>query len=219
MKVYWVHLPNSNIKTDGYVGITNNTKQRWTKHKRLISESRHLKNAILKYNSELIWEVVFTGSEEGCTQLEEYFRPEPDIGWNIRSGGKYYKHSEEVKVKIGQANTGKKHSDEHKTKIGQALTGRKYSEESKQKMSEAQKGKELSEETKAKIRSAKARIFVNIFNAETNEVVALNVGLKEWTKEMVLDITGFYKVLQGKRKTAKGYRIEEVLLWNLNQEY
>jgi hypothetical protein len=123
MEVYWIHLPGANIKTDGYVGITNNIKQRWAKHKCLVSGSHHLKNAILKYNSDLIWEVIFTGSEEGCTQLEEYFRPEPDIGWNIRSGGKYYNPSEETKEKLRQANLGKKYSEETKAKHRKRWTG------------------------------------------------------------------------------------------------
>jgi len=123
MEVYWVHLPDANIETDGYVGITNNTKQRWAKHKCLASGSHHLKNAILKYNSDLIWEVIFIGSEEGCTQLEGYFRPEPDIGWNIRSGGKYYNPSEETKEKLRQANLGKKYSEE--TKAKRSISARK----------------------------------------------------------------------------------------------
>jgi predicted GIY-YIG superfamily endonuclease len=215
MKVYWIHLPNSNIKTDGYVGITNNTKKRWKDHNHQTNACLHLARAIQKYGDSLIWEEIFTGSEEGCAQLEEYFRPEPNIGWNIKSGGKYYKHSEATKEKIGQASKGrgygKKLSDEHKQKIGEAHKGKRLSDEHTTILIKANKGKKISSRHKEILKEKNTRVFVNIFNAKTNEIIALNVGLREWAIEMAFHSANFYKVLQGKRKTAKGYRIEEVL--------
>lgn len=58
--------------------------------------------------------------------------------------GKFYcnGHTEEVRAKISEANTGKTKSDETKKKISEANKGksRSHSEESKKKMSEAKKG-------------------------------------------------------------------------------
>jgi predicted GIY-YIG superfamily endonuclease len=114
MSLYWVHLPNSNIKTDGYVGISSDVKQRWRKHRTASSGSIHFRNAIIKYEKDLIWEVVFTGTEEGCLQLEEYFRPKENIGWNMKPGGKFVKLPYESIQKMRKSLTGKKHSQETK---------------------------------------------------------------------------------------------------------
>lgn len=116
MSVYWVYLPGAKIKTDGYVGISSNVKQRWRKHKTAASGSIHFRNAIMKYEKELIWEVIFTGTEEGCLQLEEYFRPTEHIGWNMKLGGKYAKLPYESIQKMRKALTGKPHSQEAKDK-------------------------------------------------------------------------------------------------------
>lgn len=112
MCVYWVHLPDSNIKTDGYVGVSKDVKARWRKHKNANSGSLHFKNAINKYGADLIWDIIFTGTEEGCLQLEEYFRPSTDIGWNMKEGGKYAKLSQVSIDKMARGLTGKKHTTE-----------------------------------------------------------------------------------------------------------
>jgi hypothetical protein len=73
---------------------------------------------------------------------------------------KLRRHTEETKIKIGEASKnrksmlGKKLSEEHKRKISEINLGRKHSEESKKKMSNAHKGriyKPLTEEHKKKI--------------------------------------------------------------------
>jgi hypothetical protein len=62
-----------------------------------------------------------------------------------------YKHSEETKRKISEAQIGRKHSEETKRKISEAQIGRKHSKETRRKLSEAQKGKKHSEETRRKL--------------------------------------------------------------------
>ena len=84
--LYWVHLPNHSIKTDGYVGVTKNIKTRWYKHKQDLA-CKHFAHAIQKYQEQLIWEVIFEGPLAGCYQIENYFRPNRKIGWNIAVGG------------------------------------------------------------------------------------------------------------------------------------
>lgn len=64
---------------------------------------------------------------------------------------KGYKHSEETKRKIGEANKGRKLSEEHKIKIGEANKGFKHSEETMKKRLESRKVFKHTEETKRKI--------------------------------------------------------------------
>jgi len=89
--VYWIHLPeHKNIKSDGYIGITNSTVA-----KRFREHSFHSKKdakypiyrAIKKYGDKLIVDTVFSGEYERCIEIEKHFRPNPDIGWNLRVGG------------------------------------------------------------------------------------------------------------------------------------
>lgn len=135
--VYWIHLPNTNIKKDGYVGVTNNFKTRMNAHKSDAKYGRHrnnyLQNVINKYNDQLIYEIIFEGSEEGCYQIEEYFRPDIKIGWNISIGGqipnKNRQVSEETRKRWSDFAKAKGcahlHTPESWAKISKAMQGEK----------------------------------------------------------------------------------------------
>ena len=117
--VYWIHLPEHiDIRSEGYVGITNNLKERFGRHKataRNVNRQRsvHLENAINKY-PDLIYDTVMQDCEMELAQLIELeLRPLPNIGWNIAIGGglppcmkgelnPFYgkSHSEETIIKI-----------------------------------------------------------------------------------------------------------------------
>lgn len=62
--------------------------------------------------------------------------------------------SEERKIKIGIANTGKTRTEEVKQKIREIRLGSNASEETRQKMSESRMGHNVSEETREKLRLA-----------------------------------------------------------------
>lgn len=109
--VYWVHRKTeTNVKTQGYIGVTVKLSTRKISH---LSEARlgthcnkYFARALLKYE-DIEWEVLFTGPIEGCYQLEEYFRPLPLLGWNLIEGGKIAPtlgkhHSQEVRDKISK---------------------------------------------------------------------------------------------------------------------
>ncbi|MGC1133642.1 MAG: NUMOD3 domain-containing DNA-binding protein [Nitrososphaeraceae archaeon] len=64
---------------------------------------------------------------------------------------KGFKHSDETKKRISQANTGKKHSPEMIKKIGWYWKGKHLSEEHKHKLSLANKGKKRTQETRDNI--------------------------------------------------------------------
>jgi hypothetical protein len=73
--------------SQGYVGVSKNTKTRWFRHSRY-SGNQHLKAAIKKYGwDSLIKEVVVIGKETYCYDLEAKIRPTKQIGWNIAEGG------------------------------------------------------------------------------------------------------------------------------------
>lgn len=74
--------------------------------------------------------------------------------YNIANGGggnAGYKHSEETRRKISEAQKGKKLSEETRRKVSEGNKGKYVSEETKRKISEAKKGKHLTEETKRKL--------------------------------------------------------------------
>jgi hypothetical protein len=89
-------------------------------------------------------------------------RPDVKAKWDetkakISAGNKGKVMSDEAKAKISaslighQRNVGFKHTDESRAKMSDAQKGRVVSDETKAKMSDAQKGKVISDEHKAKI--------------------------------------------------------------------
>ncbi len=91
--IYWIHLPeHTDIKYDGYVGVTQNLEQRLHCHYRDIKnkkhKNQHLVNAVGKYGwDNLIKEVWLSGAETFCYEYETVIRPHRGIGWNIAPGG------------------------------------------------------------------------------------------------------------------------------------
>jgi len=112
--------------TQGYIGISNNTKKRWYDHKYRPSNV-HLKNAIKKYGWEnLLKTVILIADEAYCLLMETKLRSEDKIGWNVVKGGgmppvnkwNLGKHlSEEIKAKISKSRTGKKHTPEMQQRL------------------------------------------------------------------------------------------------------
>jgi len=173
--VYWIHFAEHNDPhTEGYVGVTNNLERRIEEHKNR-KENLILQN-IFKKNNDLLVDELFLGEYNFCFDVENEYRPEKFIGWNINKGGfkppsaKGLKRSEETKLKISLNNVGfrgRKHSQESKVKMSNTrkkLGGRPHTEETKKKLSEIAKlrnfnpmlGRKHSEKTKQLI-SAKKR--------------------------------------------------------------
>ena len=117
---------------------------------------------------------------ESCDSVEQLYEREafwiealnarnPDIGYNLSKGGrvpsaKGYKHTDETKRKLSEANTGRKHTQETKDRIKKTKAENPYiyTDEVRAKMSRARKGKSVghpvTQETRDKISKAnKAR--------------------------------------------------------------
>ena len=130
--VYWIHLPeHTDMFTQGYIGVSKNTKKRWASHK-YSSENPHLLRAIKKYGwDNLIKEVLLMADKAYCLLMETKLRPSDKIGWNIVKGGgmppqtkwNLGKHlSEETKAKIKAKISWYKHPPELQDKLTLNLT-------------------------------------------------------------------------------------------------
>jgi group I intron endonuclease len=149
--------------SQGYVGVSNNTRKRWNDH-RTTTQNNHLKNAMNKYGWEnLVKKVIVVADRNYCLDIEKQLRPSNRIGWNIVMGGgkppsalgKKFVRSEEYKqkqrlAKIGKSswNKGLKLTEEQKAK---QFNLAEYMKDRVRPM----KGKSHSEETKEKIRQTK----------------------------------------------------------------
>lgn len=98
--------------SEGYIGITQNPKERWYNHKVGCSGSVIVNRAYKKYD-DIIESIVLEGSKELCLYTEMTLRPTTRQGWNLTEGGgmppshKGLKRTEEHKRKMGDAQRGK----------------------------------------------------------------------------------------------------------------
>lgn len=89
--VYWIHSTTMTDPTSqGYVGVTNNTKRRWANHfsklRHGVHENQHFQRAF-NIEDDLAVDILFEGAEVDCYAKEQELRPHRDIGWNINEGG------------------------------------------------------------------------------------------------------------------------------------
>ena len=169
--IYWIHhLDHTDMFTQGYIGVTNNTNDRFEEHKNR-TRNAHLKNAINKYGwDNLVKKVIIMADEAYCLMIESQLRPSDNIGWNIViGGGKPPKAKKGCNKGKAPWNKGKSPSEETRLKISLANIGKqswnkgqKTPEHIKLKLSLAKLGKPgprlgsiVSEETKQKISVSK----------------------------------------------------------------
>jgi hypothetical protein len=160
--IYWIHNDQeTNIETQGYVGITKNLTRRLKEHRR---KHNFLDNRKV--------DVFLHGDKLYCKQIEQSLRPKRNIGLNIAEGGglppnvKGIKRSDQTRQKIKDSMVGfkgKKHSEETKAKMRSVVRiPHPHTEETKKRLSEIAKnrtqpngmlGRKHSKETIEKIRA------------------------------------------------------------------
>lgn len=125
--VYWIHYSDHDITKDGYVGVTNDPKQRFLAHKR--------KNK--KISEDAIFDIIFEGTREESFELEYLLRPQKNIGWNNAIGGQHgwrygFSHTTESKDKMKSAWTDDRKSNASKMRkiINKGMKGQKREKQS-----------------------------------------------------------------------------------------
>lgn len=126
-------------------------------------------------------------------------------GYNLASGGKDFRHSEESKNKMSKSAIGKIVSEETRTRMSIASTGRIHTDETKRKISEHSLA--LTEETREKLRVA--RIETSDQMAESRR--SNNNG--SWFTD-----AGREKIRLGQLKVA-ALRKKPVLQYDLNMNF
>lgn len=155
-----VYLIQNRFNKKIYVGQTvRSIEERWYQHCK-VGGCPALKASIALHgpNSFRISVVRECQSIEDLNFWEEVFIKHYDClapkGYNLNTGGKNARHSEESKRKIGIANKGKKRSEEAKARVSQVHSGKILSPDHKEAFHSPRRGKPMSEEHKRKISEA-----------------------------------------------------------------
>ena len=186
--LYWIHLPEHDIKTGGYIGISLNAEKRFREHKSTNANCSVVKRAIDKHEDDLIYDVLWEGSYEGALQLEEYYRPEPQIGWNIRKGGISPLFGEETRRKMSE--------------IAKKRGMSKSCRDGHKSMRDSQNGM-----------NAAHLKPMNIF--KDNVMIAENVCASEWCRENGYNIKtiagGLHRTARGLQNKCIGFNAEYIV--------
>lgn len=140
--IYMITSPSGKM----YIGQTVNLYWRMYKYSKMHCDKQaKLYASFKKYGWDAhVFSILEECKKEDLNRLEVYYMElhetfNTEHGLNLRTGGDYYKLSDESKEKLRQANLGKKYSYETNYKKGVSLRGKNVSEESKIKMSNGQK--------------------------------------------------------------------------------
>ena len=157
--IYYIYnIQNGKV----YVGSSRDLQERFRKHLRGLRRNyhfnQHLQRAWIKYGEKkFTFRVIeLVDNLDDLLNREQYWIDatccvDDHKGYNIALYADRHELSEETRVKLSEAFTGKHHSEETKQKISEALTGRKLSEEHRKHLSEALTGREFSKETRQKL--------------------------------------------------------------------
>ena len=211
--IYHIHRKNDTCTTKGYIGVTTDYKSRWRHHKHHLKANthtnQHLQNAWNKYDNIIFTLLHTCNNENDMLQLEVDYRPQPNIGWNCKSGGTHYSsHSESTKNKIRNYNLGRKHSKE--TRYKQSIA--------KQGITSNRLGCTLSDATKEKLRQANLGKITP--KAICNKISASNAKFTE--PKFWIHISGliFYGAPYELRITFPSHKLATSALVNVyNEKY
>lgn len=200
-----------------YIGITSkNPIKRWNGGLGYLN-NEYFSRAIVKYGwDNFKHEILFCDLSKEDAEAKEielislYRSDERAFGYNIQHGGSARgKHSEESKLKIGQANkgrlpwnTGKHRDDETKRKISESHKGMHLTEDAKRKISLANKGKKQGSEVVRKRAEACCK-----------KIICIELGKEFPSVKMASELTNINKnsisaCLNGRSNSAGGYHWE-----------
>lgn len=173
--VYHIKLPNMGLE-EGYVGISQNPKERWANHGRG-KEGYPVQKAIAKYKDKLEYKILGCFDLlEDALWLEYTLRPTPRLGWNVAVGGGLPPDS----------------SGENNPNYGKSAT-----EETRQKQSKARLGR-------FKGKDHPRAVLVDVFDYKTNQIIASGVVARTWANENGYHQAHLTATARGKLKQHKG---------------
>lgn len=183
--IYWIHTANhQNPYEEGYIGLSNQPEKRFKAHttdtakvgSKRVSEyvEEHGTNSLI----HTLLHSVTTLIE--AQQLEQSYRPNSNIGWNMRKGGGITpdcsgrEHTQETKDKISKTNLKTKSKRVYTSKF-KGVTGR-WTKEQKARIGAFHKGRPITEKHKRAIaeknsgkdnpKSVSIRILDTVTNTE-----------------------------------------------------
>lgn len=108
----------------------------------------------------------------------------------------------------GGGTLGKPLTEEHKEKLRISCSGWHQTEEAKNKISESKKGHIVTEETRKKISDKQTnKRAIDVFDKDGNYLQTFD-SINEASIKLNVDRRNIYSVLNGRNKTAKGYKFK-----------
>jgi hypothetical protein len=212
--VYWYHLDTHTCpETEGYVGITNWPSRRHYQHSIGNGKgSKHLHNAFKKYGDRVQKTFLLVTDDREHAEIEEmYYRPVPEIGWNICAGGGKAPdctgriHPQKVREKISKTNRRTKASRPSIPSKFKGQTNR-WSEDQKAAIGKVHKGKTISEAHRnamteknsgaANVRSRE----IHLVHKDAPATVRKYVSLTQAAKELGVGYSGLRSLYQRSQK-------------------
>jgi group I intron endonuclease len=209
-KISGIYKIVNRLNNKYYVGSSNNIKSRWRSHKYGLRKgthhSSHLQNAWNKYGESNFDFIIVeeTAVENLANEEQKYLdniknsNKESEC-YNISFLSDKIEMSEATKQKISKSSIGKKLSEETKKKLSELLKGRIISEYTKQKISENTTGKPKPWNNKSKNKE--------IYHFTNNSKETFTGTQFEFRVKYNLDKSAVSKLIKGKRKCCKGWRL------------
>lgn len=138
--IYWLRLPHhDDFLTQGYIGVSQEPKRRFTYHKSCAKNQRHdnilLERVLNKYGDSIYQQILWKGPSDSCYKIEEVLRPKPNIGWNLNRGGDRPPSNKEKHHNIGRKQT-PEHIAKRSASLSKTIKDRPKSDAHKKKISE-----------------------------------------------------------------------------------
>lgn len=107
--LYHFRLIGNKDLNDGYIGVTSNISKR--KYKHINTPVNLVTRKIIESGVCTEFVVLLVADRESCLKVEKLLRPEPNIGWNVITGGENAIFPDDLKEvmssrKIGNNNVG-----------------------------------------------------------------------------------------------------------------
>lgn len=207
-----IYKITNNINSKVYIGQTiESLNKRWKRHNWMCTQKRNamiITSALIKYG-ETNFKIEEIDTAENLDELNNkekyyisFYNSISPNGYNIQSGGNNFRMSEETKLKISIANTGKKRTEETRNKLSVSHKGFVVTNETKRKLSETNKGKKPSDNTIKGGIEYKQKTFT-LVNPDGELVTFTN--MKKFCDENLLSNSKLCLVAKGIRNTHKGW--------------